>query len=320
MTKAGPIGRFSTAMFPVADRLDMWRELFGRGIVKLEMAQLDDEPLRYDARFRQVGGVSVADGTVSAITCKRGSREISDSNDDLVVVVPLDGQMRVEQAGHEVIVAPGQALVRRSDEPGQTWSQSGRYLTLGVAEALVTPRLADADRLVMTVLPGGTEAMRLIAGYAGLLLDHPTGIGPPPDDSAALHLADLLTLALGADRDNWQLARGRGLKAARQRAIAARIAARALDPGFGINGLAADLGISPSYVRRLLAESGHSFADAVMDRRLSAAHDLLRDPRQATRRISDIAYGVGFNDISYFNRAFRARYGAPPGAVRAGEA
>jgi AraC-like DNA-binding protein len=43
---------------------------------------------------------------------------------------------------------------------------------------------------------------------------------------------------------------------------------------------------------------------------------MLRDPRCATRRIGEIAYDVGFGDLSYFNRAFRRRYGVTPSEVR----
>jgi AraC-like DNA-binding protein len=42
-------------------------------------------------------------------------------------------------------------------------------------------------------------------------------------------------------------------------------------------------------------------------------------PHQRSRkdfRISEIAYQVGFNDLSYFNRTFRRRFGPSPGAMR----
>jgi AraC-like DNA-binding protein len=52
-------------------------------------------------------------------------------------------------------------------------------------------------------------------------------------------------------------------------------------------------------------------ADVVLVSRIcDAAFDHLR--------ITDIAYAVGFQDISYFNRAFRNRYDARPSAVRGG--
>ncbi len=48
-----------------------------------------------------------------------------------------------------------------------------------------------------------------------------------------------------------------------------------------------------------------------------AAHAALCDPSQAGRPISAMALGCGFGDISYFNRAFRKRFDAVPGDLRA---
>jgi AraC-like DNA-binding protein len=38
------------------------------------------------------------------------------------------------------------------------------------------------------------------------------------------------------------------------------------------------------------------------------------------RKVSDIAHLTGFNDVSYFHRAFRRRFGLTPGDARAGGA
>jgi AraC-like DNA-binding protein len=43
---------------------------------------------------------------------------------------------------------------------------------------------------------------------------------------------------------------------------------------------------------------------------------MLGSLRFADRRITEIVFACGFNDISYFNRAFRARYGASPSDIR----
>jgi AraC-like DNA-binding protein len=49
--------------------------------------------------------------------------------------------------------------------------------------------------------------------------------------------------------------------------------------------------------------------------RLRKAADLLAHAGE--RRISDIAFDCGFNDLSYFNRCFRRRFGLTPTAARA---
>jgi AraC-like DNA-binding protein len=72
------------------------------------------------------------------------------------------------------------------------------------------------------------------------------------------------------------------------------------------------------YVQHLFDLSGTSFTDFVLEQRLRLAHRLLREPKNSSRKISDIAATAGFSDISYFNRAFRARFGATPTDIRDG--
>jgi AraC-like DNA-binding protein len=43
---------------------------------------------------------------------------------------------------------------------------------------------------------------------------------------------------------------------------------------------------------------------------------MLTDVRFVQRSISSVAFGVGFGDLSYFNRAFRRCYGATPSEIR----
>ena len=45
---------------------------------------------------------------------------------------------------------------------------------------------------------------------------------------------------------------------------------------------------------------------------------MLMDPACDAMRISDIAFAVGFGDLTTFNRAFRRRYGDTPRALRHG--
>ena len=42
----------------------------------------------------------------------------------------------------------------------------------------------------------------------------------------------------------------------------------------------------------------------------------LHDQGAAHMRVTDVALAVGFQDISYFNRAFRRKFGETPSAAR----
>jgi AraC-like DNA-binding protein len=45
---------------------------------------------------------------------------------------------------------------------------------------------------------------------------------------------------------------------------------------------------------------------------------MLADRRCDRLRVSEIAYASGFNEVSYFNRCFRRRFGATPTHFRHG--
>ena len=67
----------------------------------------------------------------------------------------------------------------------------------------------------------------------------------------------------------------------------------------------------------MFEQEGTSFTDYVLKQRLARAYCLLTDPRHADLRITEIAFDVGFGDLSYFNRTFRRYYGDTPSGVRA---
>ncbi|HVS76423.1 MAG TPA: AraC family transcriptional regulator [Steroidobacteraceae bacterium] len=80
--------------------------------------------------------------------------------------------------------------------------------------------------------------------------------------------------------------------------------------------LAACSGISTRTVHRLFAASGTTFQDWLRERRLERCWVELSDRSRAGRSIADVAFSCGFNDLSTFNRAFRARFGMTPRAAR----
>jgi AraC family transcriptional regulator, positive regulator of tynA and feaB len=50
----------------------------------------------------------------------------------------------------------------------------------------------------------------------------------------------------------------------------------------------------------------------VLDNRLAACREALRDQNQRGLNISEIAYRWGFNDLSHFNKTFRAQFNQTP--------
>ena len=65
------------------------------------------------------------------------------------------------------------------------------------------------------------------------------------------------------------------------------------------------IGISVRTLHARFRQIDQTFGRWLLEQRLQGCRAALRDPRQRTRQISQIAYAWGFNDLSYFNRAFR---------------
>ena len=135
-------------------------------------------------------------------------------------------------------------------------------------------------------------------------------------EAIATTLLDLVALSLGAIGDVADLARLRGLRAARVQATVAEIGAGFSIPGFSVRDVAAKLGIAPRSVQNLLIDTGSSFTARVLELRLQHARRMLADRRHDHMKIADIAYACGFNEVPYFNRCFRRRFGCSPREYR----
>jgi AraC-like DNA-binding protein len=69
-------------------------------------------------------------------------------------------------------------------------------------------------------------------------------------------------------------------------------------------------------VQNLLSETDASFSERVIEYRMKKARGMLQSQEGSRKKISDIAFACGFNEISYFNRSFRRRFGASPTQYR----
>jgi DNA-binding response OmpR family regulator len=89
--------------------------------------------------------------------------------------------------------------------------------------------------------------------------------------------------------------------------------ARLDDPELSIEALADAMHVDRSQLFRKCKELlGSSPSEYLRDSRLKRAHELLVE---AAGNVSEVAYAVGFDSLSGFSRAFKARYGLAPGRV-----
>ena len=101
-------------------------------------------------------------------------------------------------------------------------------------------------------------------------------------------------------------------KAAILQAMASRYAEADLD----LDAVVQAAGVNRNKVNEILkAELGFTFTGYLNKLRLAEAARLLAEKGSAT--VSEIAYAVGYNNASYFNKLFKEEYGCTPKAFRA---
>jgi AraC-like DNA-binding protein len=307
--------RLAATDFPEKDRVEAVREIFGKSIIKVDFEPTPGQPFRFDAALYSLPGLKLAVGELSPL---RGTltKELIES-DDLLFNITLSGSRTLRQRGREATVHPGEAGLTTSIDPGVVEVQlPSRFISFRIPRNTLQPMIGDLDGCLLRMIPRHTTALRLLTGYASLFEDNEGVIASDMDGLVATHIQDLIALTLGATRNAAETARGRGVRAARLRAIKSDILENLVRADLSVNEVAARHGISSRYVSMLFAGDQTSFSEFVLRSRLDWTHRMLCDPRYAERPISAIAFASGFGDLSYFNRVFRRRFGATPSDIR----
>ncbi len=227
------------------------------------------------------------------------------------VAVVLSGIFEYLSEGNSEIAVPGTRVFANKNEAftcGHLCTEGNRRIVLflsGELIAAIADDLAlDAPRFRATAEPPSQSTPVI----SGLLLR----IAQQHSDSeeAAFAIADA-ALRCGSGRPS-----GKRISAAERRRILDVI--RYIDSNYqtscSLDILASIAGVSRfRFARQFRAITGETANRYVVNRRLSNAAIRLASTKCA---ISEIAYDVGFNDLSYFNARFKATFGCTPGAWR----
>jgi AraC-like DNA-binding protein len=291
---------------------EQWNELYG----SIELGRAHDRPFAAQFEFVPIGALGIGrfQGTINHIA--RRQRDVTADEADNFCFGLHYGASRITtiQNGREVTWGRDTAVLLTNAEPGEILGKPEiGWFAINVSRRRLLDLVTDAEDLVGAPVDPGSESLRHLRRYLGILLE-PDGIG---SDRALINhisttLLDLMALTLGVGRDAAEVARLRGLRAARLQEVLASIRAEFTDPALSSERLARRLGLSRRYVNDLLFETGNTFAERVLELRLQKARAMLMDRRHDGRKVSEIAHDCGFNEISYFNRCFRRRFCASP--------
>src|SRR5258708_26033410 len=308
--------RFSTGDVPERDRLAMWREVLGRQLLRLDFEPLSHRAFRGDVCLRALHGLRVMSGSSSSCRIARRRELVTDATSDVRLAVNCASVQTLMQRGREIAQAPGDATLVSCGECFTAVRSPGRVLGLHIPFAALAALVSNLEDAIMRPIPRDTPALRLLTSYVDILENKDALATPELRHIVAIHVHDLVALAIGATRDADANAQSRNGGAARLHAIKTHIVENLDRSNLSLAFVAAPQLVTPRYVQILFETEDTTFSAFVLGQRLACAYRMLIDPPLADWTICSVAFNAGFEDLSYFNRTFRRHFAATPSEVR----
>jgi AraC-like DNA-binding protein len=293
------------------------QSLHERGVTWVSFKPMPDFACGIDFALRKFGDLGLLSGTVQGVHHEHTRRDSGDGDDDFSFHMNVNGGSHVAGPRGETMLRDGDAmLLSYSVSRIISRPELVDHRVIRLPRAAISPLVRNIDDAVLLRIPRGTGMLKLLRGYVDAVFHDPALADPDIRRLVVAQLCDLVAVTLGATRDAAAVAEGRGIRAARLRAIKADIEAHLAHGDLSPGEVAKRQQVSDSYIRKLFGSEGMTFSEYVLTRRLVRAHRMLTDRRRAAVGIASIAYDAGFGDLSYFNRAFKRYYGATPSDVR----
>ncbi|MCY1666620.1 helix-turn-helix domain-containing protein [Rhizobium sp. SL86] len=278
-------------------------------------------PTRYDgsnvvrgcAALSHAAGVELAQVANDLDYIRRDPDDIrADQGDNLFLLLQLEGSCGVEQSGRQEQLHPGECILVDSTRPSVFYfgGSFSNHLSVHLPRQML---LSDrAVRISVTRKIRADDPMSIMLGALVAKM-----MSTSSDDNRAPHLRELLfnttRQAFASDPGEEFFVRGdsgTGRLEVVQVLIDENLTEEYLTPQW----LANRVGVSLRTLQEDLSSQGMTVTGMIKLKRLHLARARLERLRGAHHpgAIADVAYSVGFNDISYFNRSFRKLFDCSP--------
>lgn len=301
-------------------RFKMWCDIYASHFGSLDFKRPECIPFRARCEFVQFGqvGVGIFAGTINRAGRTAYDLERDGKDDFFFVLNTGSTRLQAEQRGRTITIDPGQATLVSYSETGDFRGEDNNaWLGLVVAKDALRELVRSPDDQTVRHIDTSSDAFRHLTRYLSILVGPDDAICDPPlSEHVGKSLVELLALSLGAGRDVADIAGMSGLRAARTAEIIAAIRSGFANAACSPAQIAGKLRLSERYLQDLLAVTGATFSQRLMEARLQHALGMLESPTLDTLRIAEIARRSGFRSVPHFNRSFRRRFAVAPGDVR----
>ncbi|HEX4533700.1 MAG TPA: helix-turn-helix domain-containing protein [Rhizomicrobium sp.] len=306
--------QFATSDLPEHERAGAWKNFIVNNTFDGHFETVGRMPVDGKVVAKPVGPAMCAEVSSTPIYLEHRREHIEPAGSQrFIVQAVIEGNATyIGRTGGRLDVGPGGLFFGESGFPcGFLAEENTRIASFMLPRSAIMPRYATTEAVLARKTFQDFPSRLLF----DLVAELPRGtLGYARQSTVANAVGALVALALdGAlgERLGEESARASRLYAIRDY-LRAHYADAALTPAT----VAERFRISVRHLHRLMEETGRSFREELLAVRLAAAHRALTTEAQRNQTIAEVAYGNGFNDLSQFNRRFRATFDMTPREAR----
>ena len=305
------IETLSTSHLAAADRLPFWNEVAARMVAPIQVAAA--EPGRFQAHIQRRRCRELELLSLTSSPAHIGSTRDLDTAGVLNLQLQLRGRSTNMSGGRSCVLDEGDFTLFDPTQPlSLMFEEPTQVVVVRLPLASAEDRLPRLRRMAGIRVSGHEGPGAVVSAFlrnAWCELERDACDWAETLDDV---IWPLLEMAYAGERN---AAPEPCRRDERRRALFDTIEAHLVDPALDAKRIARVLGVSARYVQMLFAEMATTPSAFIQRRRLELAARRLAAGGAA---ITDVAFDVGFNDLSSFCRAFRRRYDVSPRDYRAG--
>ena len=305
------IRHFSTDAYSLDRRRDAWRDAIAAHSIQASYPSDSEEP--FYGHLSTV--VSFAGVRFARARSRRQllSEGFTERRDTIWLVQLVEGRASYLQDGEAVPIRPGDILCGRTRKTAALTLESDfTALLVDVPPQLLNPSLLSPLPSQAILVPGERGVGRVFSGMLTSVADAIETLELDEIRPVEIALPEFLLTCLFSEAAEGPLGGAASVRAAILHKILQTVEVKLADPDVNLAEVAREHALPVRYVQKLLGGTGQGFSAYVRDRRLDRAKADLASPLQAQMSITDICLRWGFNDIAYFSRSFRERFGLSP--------
>jgi AraC-like DNA-binding protein len=302
---------------PEGDLYEAWLEEVCREFCRFNADSRGAEEVNWQIDIAQVSTVSFARAEGTGGRFSRTRELIADAFDDFVLTTAISGDIVIMRGEDGILLRESEMCLMDMSVPcGVSHHNGDRFTSARIPRNALLLMCPGAENRLFEPIKDQRQLRELIIQYFSLSGASAASLDEAGQRTVAHHMIDLVALLLRAGGDEAHEATQRGHFAARLRSIQRHVIDHLDDSGLTISQVAGNCGLSPKQVQRLFERAGTTFTEFLLEQRLLLARRQLSGPGHREEKIGSLAYGVGFGDLSYFNRAFRQRFNMTPSEWR----